>query len=365
MARHSYPTSRQRGASLIEIMVGVVIGLIAILVIYQVFAVSEGLRRNTTGVGDAQQNGLLSSFALGIELANAGNGIAASAEKLYNCSNLSNDATKSYRPVPVLITDGGGANKPDEFSVFYSASTSLVTPVPFGTVPTTYAPGADFVVQSPLPGALNAFKVGDMVIAIKDPRAPNLCARSVITKVTGPVGEFVTLQHTLKDGAGVDFTSESLLYNLGQESRVQRVRYYVDPATNVLYSQNLFRPDLPPVPLASGVVNLKAQYGIDTDNDGYLDDWIPASEAGWDAATLMSGAGTKLEQLSSIKAVRIAVVTRSEQFDREAGAFAHTIFNCSSPPCDGKIDITAPAQWRYRVYETIVPLRNVIWNKKL
>ncbi len=358
---------RQRGAGLVEIMVGIVIGLVAILVIYQVFNVSEGLRRNTTGVGDAQQNGLLSSFALGIELANAGNGISASAQKLFDCSNLSSDPTKSYRPVPALITAGGSANTPDEFSVFYSASPSLVTPVPFGTVPTTYAPGADFVVQSPLPGALNAFKVGDMVIAMtntKDP-ATSLCARSVITAVTGPVGEFVTLKHTLKDGATVSFTSESLLLNLGPEARVQRVRYYVDPATNVLYSQNLFRPDLPPVPLASGVINMKAQYGVDTDNDGYLDDWVSASEAGWDAVTLMSGAATKVEQLSSIKAIRVAIVTRSEQFDKHAGALAHTLFNCATPPCDGAIDVTAPGQWRYRVYETIVPLRNVIWNKQL
>ncbi|MBK7744757.1 MAG: PilW family protein [Betaproteobacteria bacterium] len=365
MTHRTHRSLQQRGASLIEIMVGVVIGLIAILVIYQVFAVSEGLRRNTTGVGDAQQNGLLTSFALGIELANAGNGIATSAQRLYNCSNLSADPTKSYRPVPVLITDSGNKNTPDEFSVFYSASTSLVTPVPFASVPTTYASGADFVVQSPLPGALNAFKPGDMVIAIKDPRAPDVCARSIIKTVTGPAGEFVTLAHTLQDGAGVDFTSESLLFNLGQATRVQRVRYYVDPATSVLYSQNLLRPDLPPVPLASGVINLKAQFGIDTDNDGFLDDWVEASEAGWDAATLMAGAGTKIEQLSSIKAVRIGVVTRSEQFDPAATAFAHTLFNCAAPPCDGAIDITAPAQWRYRVYETIVPLRNVIWNQKL
>ena len=372
MTHRTHRSLQQRGASLIEIMVGVVIGLIAILVIYQVFAVSEGLRRNTTGVGDAQQNGLLTSFALGIELANAGNGIATSAQRLYNCSNLSADPTKSYRPVPVLITAGATADLPDEFSVFYSASTSLVTPVPFASVPTTYASGADFVVQSPLPGALNAFKPGDMVIAIKDPRAPDVCARSIIKTVTGPAGEFVTLAHTLQDGAGVDFTSESQLFNLGQATRVQRVRYYtelVDPSKpdspRILYSQNLLTPAIAPVPLASGVVNLKAQYGIDTDNDGFLDDWVEASEAGWDAATLMAGAGTKIEQLSSIKAVRIGVVTRSEQFDPAATAFAHTLFNCAAPPCDGAIDITAPAQWRYRVYETIVPLRNVIWNQKL
>ncbi len=66
-------------------MVGVVIGLIAVLVIYQVFAAAEGIKRNTTSVGDAQQNGLLSSFILGIELANAGNGVASAARDLGAC----------------------------------------------------------------------------------------------------------------------------------------------------------------------------------------------------------------------------------------------------------------------------------------
>jgi type IV pilus assembly protein PilW len=352
----------QRGASLIEIMVGVVIGLIAILVIYQVFAASEGLRRNTTGVGDAQQNGLLSSFALGIELANAGSGISTAAQELYGCTNLSNDPTKSVRPVPVLITDSGNANTPDEFSVFYSASTSLAGPV---DIRKAAAPGDDYSVQSPLPGNLNAFKKGDMVIAIN---TGGLCARSVITNVTGPdANGIVTLAHTVQDGSAVSFTSSSAILNLGQATRVQRVRYYVDPAINVLYSQNLLDPAAAPVPMASGVVNMKLQYGVDSNNDGFLDDWVSASEADWDAATLMSGpkATTTIERLSSIKAVRIGIVTRSEQFDRDAGAFAHTFFNCAAPPCDGKIDVTAPAQWRYRAYETIIPLRNVIWNRAL
>jgi len=70
----------ERGFSLIELMVGVVIGLIAVLVIYEVFAAAEGIKRNTTSVGDAQQNGLMSSFMLGIELANAGNGVSTGAQ---------------------------------------------------------------------------------------------------------------------------------------------------------------------------------------------------------------------------------------------------------------------------------------------
>jgi type IV pilus assembly protein PilW len=77
--------ARQHGFSLIEIMVGIVIGMIAVLVIYQVFAAAEGLKRNTTSAGDAQQNGLLASFMLGVELANASNGVAMAWQKLQSC----------------------------------------------------------------------------------------------------------------------------------------------------------------------------------------------------------------------------------------------------------------------------------------
>jgi type IV pilus assembly protein PilW len=305
----------------------------------------------------------LSSFALGIELANAGNGIASAAQELYGCTNLSNDPTKSIRPVPVLITDGGSADTPDEFSVFYSASRSLVTPI---DIQNNVDAGADIKVQSPLDGGRASFRPNDMIVAIN---IGGQCTRSIVTAVTAPdAGGFVLLSQSVQDGTAVKFSDASKVLNLGPSNRVQRVRYYVDPATNVLYSRNLFNPDAAPVPLASGVVNVKVQYGVDANNDGYLDDWVSAGEAGWDATKLMSNAGTTIQQLSSIKAVRIAIVTRSEQFDKDVtDDFKHPLFNCpaNDGTCDGRLEITAPKNWRYRVFETVIPLRNVIWNREL
>ncbi len=49
-----------------------------------------------------------------------------------------------------------------------------------------------------------------------------------------------------------------------------------------LRTQNSFRTDDPVAPLVSDVVNLKAQYGLDTDDDGIIDAWQ-------DAATAASG----------------------------------------------------------------------------
>jgi type IV pilus assembly protein PilW len=156
-AMHREHRLQHRGFSLIEIMVGVVIGLIAVLVIYQVFAAAEGIKRNTTSVGDAQQNGLLSSFILGIELANASNGVADAMAQLGTCTATADPAT-TFRPIPLLITDGGGDANPDSFVVNYSVSQRVVTPVEFFGAATA---GSDYEVHS-----LTGFRPGDLMVAI-------------------------------------------------------------------------------------------------------------------------------------------------------------------------------------------------------
>src|SRR5579862_4726611 len=123
----------QSGFSLIDVMVGLVIGLIAILVVYQVFAASEGIKRNTTSVGDAQQNGLLSSFMMSVEIANAASAMAAARSDLMTCAPAPTVATFAahWRPVPILITAGATDADPDQFIVTYSTSNGVIAPAPF------------------------------------------------------------------------------------------------------------------------------------------------------------------------------------------------------------------------------------------
>ena len=66
-------------------MVGVTIGLIVVLVIYNLLAVSEGYKRMTTGQSDAQITGLISQFVTGHDAANGGNGLASAYSDLINC----------------------------------------------------------------------------------------------------------------------------------------------------------------------------------------------------------------------------------------------------------------------------------------
>src|SRR5712691_10011392 len=75
MTRERSRVSRAGGFSLVELMVGLVIGMIAIIVVMQVFALSEGSKRTTTGGDDAQTSGAIALTSLLRDARQAGYGI--------------------------------------------------------------------------------------------------------------------------------------------------------------------------------------------------------------------------------------------------------------------------------------------------
>jgi len=102
------------------------------------------------------------------------------------------------------------------------------------------------------------------------------------------------------------------------------------------------------------------QYGIDTNGDGMFDTWVTATGA-WAPAVLLAAA-TPIATLNQIKVIRMGIIVRGEQFERGLGDYKWTMFGGT---VTGTIAATlAPAgNWRYRVYESVIPLRNEIWNK--
>ena len=114
--------TRQRGLSLVEIMVGLVIGLITVMVIGQVAAEFEGQKRTSTGGGDAQSNGAAALFQLEREIRMAGYGLMIGSwgqmcplgiNIYYNGTVVSDPGANpadSGILAPVRIIDGGGDN---------------------------------------------------------------------------------------------------------------------------------------------------------------------------------------------------------------------------------------------------------------
>ncbi len=112
-------------------------------------------------------------------------------------------------------------------------------------------------------------------------------------------------------------------------------------------------------PVVSNVVNLKAQFGLDTDNDGDVDTWQSAT-GNWSSANLPLQPATAWQQ---IKAVRVAIVTRSDKYETDVVTPGPLGMFCSPSPCAVSMTLTTDQQhYRYKVMETIVPLRNAVWN---
>ncbi len=374
------PMARQRGVGLIEVMVGILIGMIVVLVIFNTLIVAETYKRSTIGVSDAQITGQLTQFVLGRELANGGNGIMASINELAGCDNW------RLRPMPALITDGGSATASDSVTVFYSNAPTIVHPISFGA---SGAAGTPYPVISP-----NGFKVNDWVIATETASAATNCALIQVTGITqhpslaayppADVGGRIALSYTLMAGTAFAFTTGSRAVNLGP--RMTRTLYSVNAAKQQLDSLD-DNPDAvvaTAVPVAQNVVLMKVQYGVDADGDplGLVDCWTSADNSntcanGIDysdtAFQTVPAPATNNQRIRSIKAVRIAIVVRSDddvKQDTASGSLLNqtaTLFSCpaSIVRCS-TVTILANTVLqdyrRYRIYEATIPLRNSLWH---
>jgi type IV pilus assembly protein PilW len=356
-ARTSTAAPRQRGIGLIEIMVGILISLLMVLIIYQVYEVSEGQKRTITSSSDAQQNASYGLFLIGQDLMGAGQVISASAAALSACALL--------RPIPALIAAGATDDDPDTITVLYGGSSSLSTPAPLlnnasvGTTP----PGA-YQVAGPL-----GFSPNDVIVAVQGAN----CTLSVVAPggvAVAPSTGIATISHTLTPTPGNNTTATyaavaASLVNLGQAAspgepaRFGQTLYAVDLDTNTLRTQSLLPTAQPVVPAVSNVVNLKAQFGLDTDNDGSVDTWQPAT-GNWSAANLPLQPPATWRQ---IRAVRLAIVTRSPQYEADAVTTDPIGIFCLPSPCAVTMTLGADAQhYRYKVLETTIPFRNALWN---
>jgi type IV pilus assembly protein PilW len=90
---------REGGLSLIEILVGVVIGMIGIVVIFQVLAVTEDRKRTTVHGSDAQTSGAVALYQLQRDVQLGGNGFGMAHSRQLGCMVRMYDAK---RPTDLL-----------------------------------------------------------------------------------------------------------------------------------------------------------------------------------------------------------------------------------------------------------------------
>lgn len=374
----THPTGQTRtralGFSLVEIMVAVLIGLIGSVVIFQVFAVSERQKRTTTGGADAAQGGLLALYSIERDARMAGFGINHPA--LLGCNVLAYDAGPPVRnPIPafslaaVRITDGA-SGAPDRLTFMYGDSSMVVAPVRLNS-----ASNAGSTVHRV--NIRFGFTVGDLILVGNTASPGTSCTLQQITRLpddpTDEIEHADTARYNLSTIAGQpnyppwsnSSNSGGVLYNLGPAPSV--ITY--DVANGQLRQLNLLA-SATPVVIMDGIVQLQAEYGKDTTTDGTVDTYNttpPANAVQW----------------AQVLALRVALLSRSAEFDKAhcnanpqwirgdgtAADFVMTNADGTADTGAACVPGTAPAvpdpnnwrQYRYRVFETTIPLRNLIW----
>ena len=333
----------QAGFTLVEIMVGLAIGLLATLVIMQVFSAFETQTKATTGSADAQTNGSIALYNISRELQQAGYPLTPATDSPLQCTTLTYGATGVTSISPVTITNGvatTGVNASDSITIRYGTSSGGGIP---STITGVGAPTAnDVTVDSSL-----GCNTGDNALITNG----TTCAMTSITGVTSAVPATLTLQNTTNATAGASVAC------LGTWNEVT---YAVNNGT-------LERNGAPTI---AGIVNLQAQYGISSSaTSNQVTQWVDATGS-WAAPTVADR--------NRIKAIRIAIIARNTKREvaTTTSTCSSTIAASPSGLCAWAGSTSSPAptvdlsnadsnwqHYHYRVFETIIPLRNVIWSK--
>lgn len=344
-----------------EVMVGMVIGMLAVIVMMQVFSVSEERKRNATSGSDAQSTGIISFYQMQKDIMQAGYGFTS--RDLFDCKLNWKVASGSMLHTPVRLAPvtinppaddpnnpviPAGDDNTDTLLVIHGNGSNE----PQGIVVSSQPDGnAKNVVLTP-----SVFSENDRVISL--PR-PDCGLGLFIDKVISKVDNNVFLE------AG---TADTLaLFNLGSSPTIVAYAIRHGKLTQCNYLVNdcgiIANKDNPEIwtPVANDIVSMKAVYRRDTtlSPDGIPDEVVhsqptPSSPCDW----------------VRTPAISLVLVARSGQYSRD-------VINAPVPTwpennvasiagVNGPIGLNLAndepwRHYRYRVFDAVIPMRNVSW----
>jgi len=380
MRKHLQQHKGQRGFSLIEILVGMVVGLVVTIIIYQVVATNEGVKRTTTAGADTQQNGIFSLTTIERDIRAAGWGIPAVSSMVCTIFyTYFNDGATSG-PVPnfpgtaLRITDGGTApGASDSITMMWGSSVRAnvpntllqnVTLIPTGTAAASIQPASKVGVSGTGGFMWVTDDTANCMVAQITAVAPNPVSPTTVILSHDPVVSPSPAQPNYNAPASfmtanawpVSFNANVRMFDVG--ALTQRTYSIVNGS---LMAQDRFS-SAENMQVSNNVVSLKAQYGISDAGGQTVNKWVSATvnaDGNWALPTA--------NDMRRVKAVHLAVVVRSplkEKPTAGTSSCATTTVAPTSWPGGPVIDLSNDPDWmcyRYRTFETVVPMRNVLW----
>jgi type IV pilus assembly protein PilW len=376
----SRPAQPERGFSLPELMVAMVIGLVLTLTISTMVARQESVRRGVTSGNDLTGNSAYVSYFLDRELRSAGAGFSQAVSSNYGCTlHASRNAAQllpslaafpapfaaipqDYRLAPVMVFAGAGAGGSDVIAMATGNSGLSETAMPV-------AQGAAVAGQVQLSNTLG-MRGGDLVLVSKA-AVPRCMLQEVRTGFVGGATEALTFGGSmaadviaglaLADFTG-DFVTVSALGNVtGNQPRLQLLGI---GDNNTLFAYDLLQLNAGTQALAEGIVDMRVRYGVDTNQDRIVDNWVAPTSQGFTAAQLRDGSAAAQASLQSILSIRIGLVLRSDLVDKTDVTPATLTLFSTLPALAHTYTVPAGMKTqRYRTVEFTVPLRNVRYSR--
>jgi type IV pilus assembly protein PilW len=387
---------KQKGMTLVELMVAMTIGLGITLAISSVLIASENHKRITTSTNDAQQTGSYGYYALDKALRSAGSSIAGSAYPTdvgvlgchLNVGNVNatfprlapfpapftgflGGAPNGLNVAPVLIGKTQSQDGKSDVIMIMSGSGSA------GGVSRQITGGGDATTATL--DNIVGFANNDLLLVSQS--GVTDCLLEEVATVTPPTptlnlgGTYYVANATSTSMAALAASTASYVTPLGNAAanNVQFMLFGVDnnrTLTTYDLLQNPVGGSTGPQAIADGIVQMNAIYGVDTTGNGTQDEWDgPAGN--WDINTVM-GSPLKMKQIVS---VRVALVVRGEYYDTKRDpltgnpvavspatlTYFNNLVDHSGASLKGTIALNpTEQQFRYRVFEFTVPLRNML-----
>lgn len=326
-------------------------------IILQMFTNYETNNRITSSGIDAQQNGQIAVYILEQEIRLAGYGLAV--DELQDCATYydyydeaggtGNSPITTFSTTAVTITDGGA--NPDQILVRYGNSLRGHEPV---ALDTNFSATDDALSVDSVFG----FSADELILIVN---AAGDCTLRQITSIdtvntnieadigTAPYNAPSALITATPVWPG--YAIGDIIYPLG--GMVVR-NYAVSGAT--LTTQNL--DEASATVAVDDIVDLQAQYGVSaTASDTDVIQWVDATGGTW--------ATPSASDRKRIKAVRLAIVARSSV--SETGDVSSATIKLwpdvtgSGQTTTGPLFTVPDRSYRYKVLQTVVPLRNLLW----
>ncbi len=350
------PMRPQHGFSMIDVMVGIVVGILVALAVYATMSMVDAQRRSTVSVNGALEAGMAGIYALQRDIKSAGVGVWQNGQAVCPTINIYNTHTIANGTAlqPVLITPGADNTQSDSVTVAYSDSVLANDGIPLL---------AQMTSASAAMRAANArgLAVNDLII-VGDPGSTTPCTLMQVTSTTNSgfgwdvahaAGTWNPANPSTAFTTAPQYLAGAVIFDIGQ---FNWLTYSV--ANGNLQVQNKVTGTVDTV--ANDIVMLRAYYGTSNGSTPQIEQWVAARDS-W-AAPLDTA------HINAIRAVRLVAVARSQHAEKPSVAGGSCDATTTAPTAwtgGPTIDLSANSNWqcyKYRTLTLVAPLKNIIFG---